>query len=82
MRELYGDPSGAATDDCAPGGEACLDVLWGARAAAEFLGLSVKQVYRLSENPKWPFFKVDGRLCARRSALAAHLADKERRLCA
>jgi hypothetical protein len=82
MRELYGGPSGAATDDCAPGGEPSMDILWGAKAIAEFLGLSVRQVYRASESPKWPFFKVDGRLCARRSALTVFLAAKERRLCA
>lgn len=82
MRELCDGPSGTATEYCALSGAPSLDVLWGGRSIAEFLGCSVKQLYRLAEDPKWPFFKANGKLCARRSALAEFIRAKERRLCA
>ena len=82
MRELCDGPSGTATDDCALSGAPSLDVLWGGREIAAFLRLSVKQVYKLAEDPKWPFFKANGKLCARQSALLEFIKARERRLCA
>jgi len=82
MLEPCSGPARTATDDCALSGAPSLDILWGARAVADFLGCNVKKVYRLAEDPKWPFFKASGKLCARRSALTAFVAAKERRLCA
>ncbi len=85
MRELCGGPSRTATDDCAVNDAPSIDLLTGAAAIARFLfgdASKRRKVYRLSENPEWPFFKVGGELCARRSTLAEFLAAKERRLCA
>lgn len=82
MRRPDGGPAGTTADGCALSGAPSLDLLWGGRPIAEFLGCSVKQVYRLAEDPKWPFFKANGKLCARRSALAEFIQAKERRLCA
>ncbi len=82
MRTPDCGPYRTATEACALSSVASLDVLWGGRPIAEFLGCTVKQVYRLAEDPKWPFFKANGKLCARRSALAEFIKAKERRLCA
>jgi hypothetical protein len=82
MRETTcGDSSGAATELCAFDGAPSLDILWGAAAIAAFAGCTRRQVYQLSEDPAWPFFKANGKICARRSTLAAFIARKEKRLC-
>jgi hypothetical protein len=59
------------------------DLLEGAEQIADFLGLPVRAIYRLSREVKpqyrAPFFKLSSNvLCARRSTLLAWVAEKER----
>jgi hypothetical protein len=82
MLERSGGSAETATDACTLDGAPALDLLWGADAIARFLGCTAKAVYRLAESQRAPIFKVNARLCARRSTLAAFIAAKEQKLCA
>ena len=53
------------------------DILFGAKAIAEYLGLSTKQIYRLIYSESLPVFKLGGTLSARRSTLERHFAALE-----
>lgn len=53
------------------------DLLYGAEAIAEYLGLGIRQAYHLFERGDSPMFKIGRRVCARRSALDAWLAKRE-----
>jgi len=53
------------------------DLLVGAPAIAKFLGVSPRQVYRLTYDGLVPHFKLGGSVAARRSSLAKWLADQE-----
>lgn len=56
------------------------DVLWGARAIAEFLGCSRERVYYLTTLGRLPWFKVGtGIICARKSKLIAFIEEQERK---
>jgi hypothetical protein len=53
------------------------DLLSGARAIAEFLGIREKQIRHRIEAGLIPTFKLGGTICARRSTLNAWLAEVE-----
>ncbi|RZI54742.1 MAG: DNA-binding protein [Pseudomonas sp.] len=53
------------------------DLLVGAGAIAKFLGVSPRQVYRLTYDGLVPHFKLGGSVAARRSSLAKWLAKVE-----
>jgi excisionase family DNA binding protein len=52
------------------------EIFYGARAIAEFLGVSQKTVYELIERRAIPFYKIGNKVCARRS----HLLEQADRL--
>jgi excisionase family DNA binding protein len=54
------------------------DLLMGAPAIAKFLGVTQRQVYRLTYDRVIPHFKLGGTVAARRSSLSAWLAEAER----
>jgi len=53
------------------------DLLYGARAIAGFLGIKERAAYHLIETRRIPFFKIGKTVCARRSTLAAKIAELE-----
>jgi excisionase family DNA binding protein len=53
------------------------DLLYGVPAIAEHLKLRPRQVYHLIDLGKIPSFKIGGKVCSRRSSLAAWLASLE-----
>lgn len=53
------------------------DLLLGAKAIADFLGVTPRQVYRLIYDDCIPSFKLGGTVAARRSTLMRWLADQE-----
>lgn len=54
------------------------DLLMGAPAIAKFLGVTQRQVYRLTYDKIVPHFKLGGTIAARRSSLCQWLAEKEK----
>jgi hypothetical protein len=55
------------------------DLLQGADAIAKFLGCSRRRVYHLGGKGGWPIFNDgSGKIMARKSALIAFIADRER----
>lgn len=55
------------------------DLLVGAKAIAAHLGLTERQAHHLLFTKRLPALKLGGRVAARKSTLAAWLADAERR---
>ena len=53
------------------------DLLYGVPAIAEHLEMTQPQVYHLHNKGELPTFKIGGKVCARRSALAKHFATLE-----
>lgn len=53
------------------------DLLIGANAIAKFLGVSSRQVYRLTYDGIMPHFKLGGSVAARRSSLTKWMAEAE-----
>ena len=53
------------------------DLLQGAKAIADFIGLTQRQVFHLAEIGELPVFKIGGRLTARKSTLLAHIEALE-----
>jgi len=53
------------------------DLLVGAPAIAKFLGVSPRQVYRLTYDGIIPHFKLGGSVSARRSTLSRWMAEQE-----
>lgn len=53
------------------------DLLDGADAIAEFIGLDRKRVYHLCAQGQLPSFKLGGKLIARKSAILARLEKLE-----
>jgi len=53
------------------------ELLRGARAIAGYTGLSVPQVYHLSEEHRLPTFKYYGQITARKSSLRKHFEQLE-----
>ena len=53
------------------------DLLYGAHAIAEFLGIKERAAYHLIETRRIPFFKIGKTVCARRTSLAARIAELE-----
>ncbi len=53
------------------------DLLFGAKAIAEFLGISQRQTYRLIYDSILPSFKLGGTVAARRSTLTKWLEAQE-----
>ena len=54
-----------------------VDLLYGVKAIAEFLGLSLGRTRWLIEAKRLPMFKIGGTVCSRRSTLAAWLDELE-----
>lgn len=54
------------------------DLLVGANAIAKFLGVSSRQVYRLTYDGIMPHFKLGGSVAARRSSLTKWMDAAER----
>ena len=54
------------------------DLLYGHKAIADHLGLTVPQVKWQITRSGWPVFKQGAIVCARRSTLAKHFAAQER----
>lgn len=54
------------------------DLLTGAQAIADFLGWSRRRLYHHAEKASLPIFRLEGTLCARKSALTEHFAKLER----
>lgn len=54
------------------------DVIQGAEAVAEYLGLSRRQIYHAVEHGYLPVFRIGGIICARRSTLCRWMEDLER----
>jgi len=55
------------------------DLLYGAPAIAEFLGLRERQTRHLIEKGLLPTYKIGKTVCASRDALASWLRDQERK---
>lgn len=53
------------------------DLLLGASAIADYLGITRRQAYRLIYDDILPSFKLGGTVAARRSTLAKWLASQE-----
>ena len=53
------------------------DLLYGCPRIAQYLGLTEDQIYHLARMKRLPTFKWGGKLCARRSTLAAAIAHLE-----
>ena len=53
------------------------DLLYGCEAIAEFLGIKKRAAQHLVETNRLPHFKVGRTICARKSAIAAKLAELE-----
>jgi excisionase family DNA binding protein len=53
------------------------DLLYGVAPIAAHLNLNAAQVYHLVAEGRLPSFKIGGRVCARRSSIAAWLAKME-----
>ncbi|TWF49640.1 excisionase family DNA binding protein [Neorhizobium alkalisoli] len=58
------------------------DLLMGAPAIAKFLGVTQRQVYRLTYEKIVPHFKLGGTVAARRSSLSAWMKQAEARAAA
>ncbi len=53
------------------------DLLQGAASIGAFLGFSERQTFYLLEKKRLPAFKLQGRWCARKSTLLAHIEKLE-----
>ena len=53
------------------------DLLYGAPAIASYLGLTQDAVYHLARLKRLPTFRMGRTICARRSTLAAKIAELE-----
>ena len=53
------------------------DLLYGAHAIADFLGIKVRSAEHLIETKRIPYFKIGRTVCARRSRLIAALETLE-----
>lgn len=53
------------------------DLLIGANAIADYLGVSRRQIYRLTYDGIVPHFKLGGSVAARRSSLTRWLSEQE-----
>ncbi|TAN56093.1 MAG: DNA-binding protein [Rhodospirillales bacterium] len=62
-----------------PGANLADDLLRGADAIADFMGMKRRQIYHLTETSRLPVFRVGSVLCARRSTLLGWVEDQERR---
>ena len=58
------------------------DLLLGAKAISDYLGITPRQTYRLVYDSVIPSFKAGGTVAARRSSLSAWMADQEARAAA
>lgn len=52
------------------------DAIWGAKAIAQFMGLSVDVVYDLADDPDTPIYKPSGRYCALKGELLNWMKTK------
>jgi len=62
------------------------DLLRGAKKIADFFygsddSQGVRRVYHAAATGQLPIFKMGATLCARRSTLRAHIADREKEAC-
>lgn len=56
------------------------DLLMGARAIADYLGITPRQLYHLVETKRLPHFYEGRTVCARKTTLSAWLANRESRV--
>lgn len=54
------------------------DAIWGAKAIAQFMGLSVDVIYDLADDPSAPIYKPSGRYCAIKGELLIWMKTKPR----
>jgi hypothetical protein len=54
------------------------DLLVGAKALAEYTGLTERQIFHLADTRQLPIFKIGHKLAARKSTLTQHMAALER----
>lgn len=54
------------------------DLVVGADAVAQFLGMTTRQVYGCVERRTIPFFKIGSQICLRRSVMMEWIARQER----
>ncbi len=55
------------------------ELLYGAQAIAEFLGIQRRQVYHLLASGQFPHWKQGKTVCARRSRVMSWMAEQEQR---
>ncbi len=55
-----------------------LDLLTGAEAIAEFVGVKARRIYHLAETRRLPVFRLGATICARKSTLVRWIEDMER----
>ena len=53
------------------------DLLEGAEAIGAFMGWSTRRVFYMAERGKFPIFRVQARLTARKSTLRRHIEELE-----
>lgn len=53
------------------------DVIWGAEAIGQFLGMTRRQVYHACYQEHLPIIRVGSTLACRRSTLISFIADRE-----
>lgn len=54
------------------------DLMIGAAALAAWLGVPPRKVFYIAETKQLPFFKIGGKLAARKSTIKEHIAKLER----
>ena len=55
-----------------------IDMLWGAKAIARYMGCTEKTVWNMHHRGQLPTFNQGRRVCARRSSLRAHVEAREK----
>lgn len=63
--------------DSQPKNPTSSDLLYGANAIADFLGITRRQAYRLTGHSLVPCFKIGGTVAARKSSLTAWMDKQE-----
>lgn len=53
------------------------DLIFGAEAIAEFLGLERRQIYHAAAMDHLPIFRIGSTLCCRKSTLSRWISDRE-----
>ena len=53
------------------------DLIYGAEAIADFLGMARRQVYHAAAQDHLPIFRIGSMLCCRKSTLANWIVERE-----